>query len=903
MVTFWVDVYDYADNESFSAYISGYPYLGSTWAWTSAVIIGGVARNFTVRFGDNNTAGTGAEYYVYIGETTDTWAYPQVVVRDVFAGYSSNEWEGDDDGWDVTFATSFANIAKVQSNTLPYGDYNKLINTPAAGVTGTGTANYISKWTNTNVQGDSQITDNGTNVGIGTTAPYRNTHIYQAADSDNFEGALQVGGTSAALGGYFGYNSTISGRLSIISLNNAGSSNAKIYLGFGLDGDGSPTTEVMTLDQNKLVTFGGGLLLPNNGPIYGENTSGTDMQLLAINSSNELTFGSNAVGSAGHPIRFLSKYITFEPAGALGVPVETMRVTNGTPISVGSVGIGTNAPANLLHVYGGTTLGATTSAAGQLTVQGSANSGEGAVVTFKRTTTTAGHIGTEGGILGTVVNANNICIYGAANDVSIYGGGQGTNHSTFNSTGLAVTGSVTASDNMEVFNGKALWLFSTPSSSNYELFSLDKPDAANARLRVYKSGTGTYRGMEFHTGGLNRLTIDSAGAIHVGTGAAAATLGGGSSAGAGATAKDLTLSAWSVTSGTNEYGGDLFLNAGVGTGNASTKPGLVRIKAGTENATSTTSGTLLEVGTFSSTGLAVTGAVSATANVDGGWAGLVSNTGTTSAHGLYVNTAAAADAATVLFRVDKGGVAVLNTTATGLAVTGTGSFSSTLTASSFSGNGASISALNALNISSGTVATARLGSGTANSSVFLRGDNTWATPANTTYTAGVGLTLSSSTTFATKLDELTDMTADVVGSQDELILLDNGSDRRKQINEIKLGQFNNDQGWTTGTVTSVTAGTGMTQSGTSSINPTLNVIGGLGITANANDIALDLNELVDSNKIAAGDKVAFVDINASNQSAICEVGDIPLSVFDNDSGWITSNWQSLPNISSLTALP
>jgi hypothetical protein len=53
-------------------------------------------------------------------------------------------------------------------------------------------------------------------------------------------------------------------------------------------------------------------------------------------------------------------------------------------------------------------------------------------------------------------------------------------------------------------------------------------------------------------------------------------------------------------------------------------------------------------------------------------------------------------------------------------------------------------------------------------------------------------------------------------------------------------------------------------------------------------LALDLNELVDSNKIAAGDKVAFVDVNASYQSAICEVSDIPLSVFDNDSGW-TSN--------------
>jgi hypothetical protein len=40
-------------------------------------------------------------------------------------------------------------------------------------------------------------------------------------------------------------------------------------------------------------------------------------------------------------------------------------------------------------------------------------------------------------------------------------------------------------------------------------------------------------------------------------------------------------------------------------------------------------------------------------------------------------------------------------------------------------NGSNLTALNATNIGSGTVPTARLGSGTASSSTFLRGDNTW----------------------------------------------------------------------------------------------------------------------------------------------------------------------------------
>ena len=43
-----------------------------------------------------------------------------------------------------------------------------------------------------------------------------------------------------------------------------------------------------------------------------------------------------------------------------------------------------------------------------------------------------------------------------------------------------------------------------------------------------------------------------------------------------------------------------------------------------------------------------------------------------------------------------------------------------------SGGGSGLTGLNATNLGSGTVPTARLGSGTANNGVFLRGDGTWA---------------------------------------------------------------------------------------------------------------------------------------------------------------------------------
>ncbi|MGL5905109.1 MAG: hypothetical protein ACRCZA_00090, partial [Shewanella sp.] len=125
MLSFWIDVYNYATNQLSSFHVGGYNYsVNSAWSNCGAVQIGG--RSLPVHFAHNGTVCT-----VLIGNADTVWSYPQVSVRDLQFGFSDGSTDRWNEGWDIGFVTDLGVISQTVASPMAYN-------------IGTGATNYAA---------------------------------------------------------------------------------------------------------------------------------------------------------------------------------------------------------------------------------------------------------------------------------------------------------------------------------------------------------------------------------------------------------------------------------------------------------------------------------------------------------------------------------------------------------------------------------------------------------------------------------------------------------------------------------------------------------------------------------------------------------------------------------------
>jgi sugar lactone lactonase YvrE len=186
----------------------------------------------------------------------------------------------------------------------------------------------------------------------------------------------------------------------------------------------------------------------------------------------------------------------------------------------------------------------------------------------------------------------------------------------------------------------------------------------------------------------------------------------------------------SATSGTTSISGTLTASGAV---TFSTTTGVITL------------GTAQTTGTFTVGGPTQTGAI------------VVGQS--TGAQTLSIASGATTSGTTKTVNIGTAGVSG-STTAINIGSAVSGANSTVSINGTLNANGASLTSLNASNIDSGTVPTARLATGTANATTYLRGDQTWATVSSATANNGT-LTM---TTSGTGLSGSATFTADQSGN-------------------------------------------------------------------------------------------------------------------------------------------
>jgi hypothetical protein len=210
--------------------------------------------------------------------------------------------------------------------------------------TGTGTTNYVTKWTGSSTLGNSSIYDNGTNVGIGTTSPSSLLHLIKALGNDvisigelGSNARLTIGQESGYTGNYI--NSQNIDLKLLTQLSGGTGGNIILYTGSsGVNiermritsagnvgiGTTSPTAKLDVLQEIR-ATYANG----NQYRTIISNTDGNG-RLFVDGDETALLFGTS-------------------PSGTGATATEKMRITSSGNVLIGST---TNDGTNKLQVTG-----------------------------------------------------------------------------------------------------------------------------------------------------------------------------------------------------------------------------------------------------------------------------------------------------------------------------------------------------------------------------------------------------------------------------------------------------------------------------------------------------------------------------------------------------------------------
>jgi predicted heme/steroid binding protein len=211
-------------------------------------------------------------------------------------------------------ATSFV---KTGGTSTQYLMADGSVSTLTNPTTGTGTANYIPKFTSSTAIGNSQIFDNGTNVGIGTVSAIAKLTVEGDGSVNTYAGTLRIANTAASRWSYISLPDT-----------QTGTSNSNNYY---IIGRGNLTTDrVMSFHIPYAADYGTGAQ-----PKFGFYSTGADL-LHSIEASTGTAYfkGTVLIGTtidAGYKVDVNgSTRIT----GQLLQGSGAARSTNGTTVSL-----------------------------------------------------------------------------------------------------------------------------------------------------------------------------------------------------------------------------------------------------------------------------------------------------------------------------------------------------------------------------------------------------------------------------------------------------------------------------------------------------------------------------------------------------------------------------------------